>query len=56
MKDFMSTNEEEVRDQTLKSEDAQLMMEEAHYVELIVVYGWDKVTSDLRSAMGEKQW
>jgi hypothetical protein len=56
MKDFMSTNEEEVRDQTL-------MMEEAHYVhtmnafvELIVVYGWDKVTSDLRSAMGEKQW
>ena len=37
--------------------------EEAHYVhtinafvELIVVYGWDKVTSDLRAAMGEKQW
>ena len=38
-------------------------MEEFHYVntmnafvELIVVYGWDKVTSDLRAAMGEKQW
>jgi hypothetical protein len=37
--------------------------EEAHYVhtmnafvELIVVYGWDKVTSDLRAAMGEKKW
>lgn len=63
MKDFMSENEKEVRDQTLKSEDALLMMEEAHYVhtmnafvELIVVYGWDKVTSDLRTAMGEKKW
>jgi len=37
--------------------------EEAHYVhtinafvELIVLYGWDKVTSDLRAAMGEKKW
>lgn len=56
MKDFMSKHEEEVRDQTL-------MMEEAHYVhtmnafvELIVVYGWDKVTSDLRAAMVEKKW
>jgi len=56
MKDFMSKTEEEVRDQTL-------MMEEAHYVhtmnafvELIVLYGWDKVTSDLRSAMGAKEW
>ncbi len=56
MKDFMSKTEEEVRDQTL-------MMEEAHYVhtmnafvELIVLYGWDKVTSDLRTAMGEVKW
>jgi hypothetical protein len=63
MKDFMSKTEEEVREQTLMSEDAQLMMEEAHYVhtmnafvELIVLYGWDKVTSDLRSAMGAKEW
>lgn len=63
MKDFMSKTEEEVRDQTLKSEDALLMMEEAHYVhtmnafvELIVLYGWDKVTTDLRAAMGEKKW
>ena len=37
--------------------------EEAHYVhtinafvELIVLYGWDKVVGDLRTAMGEKQW
>jgi hypothetical protein len=56
MKDFMSENEKEVRE-------LSLMMEEAHYVhtmnafvELIVVYGWDKVTSDLRTAMGEKKW
>ena len=57
MKDFMSTNDEEIRDQTL------MMQEEAHYVhtmnafvELIVIYGWDKVIGDLRTAMGEKQW
>ena len=38
-------------------------LEEAHYVhtinafvELIVLYGWDKVIGDLRTAMGEKQW
>jgi hypothetical protein len=56
MKDFMSKTEEEVRDQTL-------MMEEAHYVhtmnafvELIVVYGYDKVIGDLRTAMGNKTW
>ncbi len=56
MKDSMSKNEEEIRE-------LSLMMEEAHYVntinafvELIVVYGWDKVTSDLRSAMGAKEW
>jgi len=56
MKDFMSKHEEEVRDQTL-------MMEEAHYVhtmnafvELIVVYGYDKVIGDLRTAMGNKTW
>lgn len=39
------------------------LQEEAHYhhtinafVELIVLYGWDKVTTDLRSAMGAKEW
>ena len=73
MKDFMSTNEEEVRDQTLnvktyplsmiEEDDLDTMMEESHYVhtinafvELIVLYGWDKVTSDLRTVMGEKKW
>ena len=62
MKDSMSTNDEEIRDQTLKSE-AMIMNEEFHYVhtmnafvELIVIYGWDKVIGDLRTAMGEKQW
>ena len=55
-------NDKEVRELSLKSE-ALEMREEAHYVhtinafvELIVMYGWDKVTSDLRTAMGEKQW
>ena len=40
-----------------------LMQEEAHYVhtmnafvELIVVYGYDKVIGDLRTAMGNKTW
>ena len=38
-------------------------LEESHYVhtinafvELIVLYGWDKVIGDLRTAMGEQQW
>ena len=38
-------------------------LEEAHYihtmnafVELIVVYGYDKVIGDLRTAMAEKSW
>jgi hypothetical protein len=38
-------------------------MEEFHYVntmnafvELIVVYGYDKVIGDLRTAMGEVKW
>lgn len=63
MKDSMSKNEEEIRELSLKSEDALLMMEEAHYVhtmnafvELIVVYGYDKVIGDLRIAMGNKTW
>ena len=62
MKDFMSTNDEEIRDQTLKSE-AMIMNEEAHYVhtinafvELIVLYGWDKVQGDLRNAVFKKEW
>ena len=57
MKDSMSTNDEEIREQTL------MMQEEAHYhhtindfIELIVVYGWETVIGDLRAKMGEKQW
>ena len=75
MKDSKVEREEQIREQTLKSNatrphqafnehDEQLMMqEEAHYVhtmnafvELIVVYGYDKVIGDLRTAMGNKQW
>jgi len=40
-----------------------VLMEEMHYhntmnafVELIVVYGYDKVIGDLRTAMGNKTW
>lgn len=56
MKDSNVEKEEQIREQTL-------MMEEAHYfhtvnafVELIVVYGYDKVIGDLRKAMGEVKW
>ena len=62
MEDFKHIDDEKVRELSLKSE-ALLMNEEAHYVhtinafvELIVVYGWDKVIGDLRTSMGDKQW
>ena len=48
---------------TQHEDDYVLLQKEAHYVhtinafvELIVEYGWDKVTSDLRTAMGNKTW
>lgn len=60
MEDFMSKCEKEIRELYLNDTDD---LEEAHYVhtvnafvELIVLYGWDKVIGDLRQAMGEKQW
>jgi hypothetical protein len=56
MKDFMSTNEEEVRDQTLMQEEAHYVHTMNAFVELIVVYGYDKVIGDLRTAMGNKTW
>jgi hypothetical protein len=64
MKDSMSTNEKEVRGSTLNvDDDLNAMMHESHYVhtindfvELIVVYGYDKVIGDLRTAMGNKTW
>ena len=62
MEDFKHIDDEKVRELSLKSE-ALLMREEAHYVhtinafvELIVVYGYDKVIGDLRTAMGNKTW
>ena len=56
MKDSMSKNEEEVRELSLMQEEAHYVHTMNAFVELIVLYGWDKVTSDLRAAMGEKQW
>jgi hypothetical protein len=52
MEDFIVDKDKEIREQTL-------MMEEAHYfhtinafVELIVLYGRDKVMGDLQTTMG----
>jgi hypothetical protein len=56
MKDFMSTNDEEIRDETLMNEEFHYVHTMNAFVELIVIYGWDKVTSDLRTAMGNKTW
>lgn len=57
MKDFKHIEDKEVRELSL------IMQEEAHYVhtinafvELIVVYGYDKVIGDLRTAMAQKEW
>jgi len=48
---------------TEEQKDLDVLNEEAHYVhtinefvELIVVYGYDKVIGDLRTAMGNKTW
>ena len=57
MKDSKVEREEQIRDETL-------MMEEAHYVhtinafvELMIVYGSDKVLNDLKTAIGwKKAW
>jgi spore germination protein YaaH len=51
-------------DQAFNEHEEQIMMqEEAHYhhtlhefVELIVLYGWDKVNRDLKNAIFEKAW
>jgi hypothetical protein len=56
MKDSMSKDEEQIRELSLMQEEAHYIHTMNAFVELIVVYGWDKVTSDLRAAMGEKQW
>ena len=72
MKDFKHIDDEKVRESSLITNathpsqafnEYDAMMEEAHYhntmnafVELIVVYGYDKVIGDLRTAMGNKTW
>jgi len=50
-------------DELMGIDEHQENLEEAHYfhtmnafVELIVVYGYDKVIGDLRTAMGNKTW
>jgi hypothetical protein len=56
MKDSKIEIEEEIRDQTLMNEEAHYVHTINAFVELIVLYGWDTVIGDLRTAMGEKQW
>lgn len=50
-------------DELMGIDEHQEDLEEAHYVhtmnafvELIIVYGYDKVIGDLRTAMGNKTW
>jgi len=57
------TSFELLTEDVMSIDEHQEALEEAHYVhtmnafvELIVVYGYDKVTSDLRTAMGEVKW
>lgn len=56
MKDSMSKHEEEVRELSLIGEEAHYVHTMNAFVELIVVYGYDKVIGDLRTAMGNKTW
>ena len=53
----------EMEETGLSKDELLSLNEEAHYVhtindfvELIVVYGYDKVIGDLRTAMGNKTW
>jgi len=48
---------------TQHEDDYVLLQEERHYhntinafVELIIIYGYDKVIGDFRTEMGNKQW
>ena len=57
------TSFELLTEDTMSIDEHQEALEEAHYihtmnafVELIVVYGYDKVIGDLRTAMAEKTW
>ena len=57
------TSFELLTEDTMSIDEHQEDLEEAHYVhtinafvELIVVYGYEKVIDDLRAAMAEKTW
>ena len=57
------TSFELLTEDTMSFDELQKDLEEAHYfhtmnafVELIIVYGYDKVIGDLRTAMGNKTW
>jgi hypothetical protein len=57
------TSFELLTEDVMSIDEHQEALEEAHYVhtmnafvELIVVYGYDKVIGDLRTAMGNKTW
>ena len=54
--DSKHIEDKEVRELSLMNEEAHYVHTINAFVELIVVYGWDKVIGDLRTAMGEKQW
>lgn len=56
MKDSKVEREEEIRELSLMQEEAHYVHTINAFVELIVLYGWDKVIGDLRTAMGEKTW
>ena len=60
MKDYMHTNAEQIREQSLNVEDDELALEEAHYfhtinalVELMVVYGFDTVMDSILIKLGD---
>lgn len=55
MKDSMSKHEEEIREQTLMNEEAHYVHTINAFVELIVIYGHDKVMNDLKTAIGWKK-
>lgn len=56
MKDFNHIDDEKVRELSLMNEEAHYVHTINAFVELIVLYGYDKVIGDLRTAMGNKTW
>jgi hypothetical protein len=56
MKDSKVERDEQIRELSLMQEEAHYVHTMNAFVELIVIYGWDKVIGDLRTVMGEKTW